>query len=458
VRSSSPRLERGSCAWTFLALGLGLALGTGFEADAAGAHPAYYGGRVVSNPQVVIVNWGSLVDANVANGMAGFYSTSLQSPYLDWLSEYSTVGLTGLTDSLAGSKQRIGRGNFVGAYTIAAPAQTTVANTDVLMLLQAEIGVGDLPAPTLDAEGNANTVYVVNFPPGVTLLSYGGTSCAAPPLGFCGTTDTMTVNNLSVGVGLIPDQSPASPCTGLCGTDTAYFNNATEVHAHVLLNLVTNLEYGLWNAAGTGTVARPVAWYNLGAEHQVADLCTGLPADVGGYTVEMGWSNAQGACVSSAASALPVCSSSTTYCRQCSSTDVGQDAGCTGGTAACETDNTNAAFVECVQCTSGTTCAGTTPVCAKGGTTNDTCRACDGDGECTTNPAGTHCLTSGACGPAPSSGSSSGCTATGGAPSAVAALLALLAFVLRRASLTAQRQTGRRGPTGLRKGGGPRRA
>jgi MYXO-CTERM domain-containing protein len=242
------------------------------------------------------------------------------------------------------------------------------------------------------------------------------------------------VGNLNVGVGLIPDQSPASPCTGLCGTDSNYFNNATEVHAHVLLNLVTNVEYGQWNQAGTGVVARPVAWYNLGGTvHQMTDLCTGQPADVGGFTVEMGWSNLQVACVASAATTLPICTAGTTYCRQCDSTDVGQDGGCTAATAQCEMDNANTAFGECVQCTSATNCSGTTPVCAKGGTANDSCRACAGDGECTTNAAGPRCLTSGACGPTPStSSSSSGCSSTGTSASALALVLGLLALALRR--------------------------
>jgi uncharacterized protein (TIGR03382 family) len=454
VRSSSPRLGRFLPAWTSLALGLLLPWGSPAQAQGTTGHPAYYGGPVVSNPQVVVVNWGSLVDANVVNGMAGFYSSILESPYLDWVSEYSTVGLTGLTDGLAGSNQHIGRGSFGGSFTLAAPAQTTVSNMDVLMLLQAEIAVGSLPAPTKDAQGNPNTLYLVNFPPGVTVLSYGGTmSCAAPPMGFCGATDTMPVGSLNVGVGLVPDMSPGSPCTSLCGSaDAGYFNNTTEVHAHLLLNLVTNVEYGAWNAVGTGTVARPIAWYNLGAEHQVADICTGVSADVGGYTVETGWSNTQSACVSAPATALGVCTAGQTYCRQCNSTDDGQDGGCTGATAACETDNTNVAFGECVQCTSATTCGGTTPVCAKGGTANDTCRGCEGDGECTTNSAGATCLTSGACGPAPAKASSSGCSATGGASSTVAVCLALLAFLLRRVSLLSQRQERRLESRGLRQG------
>jgi hypothetical protein len=417
-------------------LALGVALLATSQASAAN-HPAYYGGHVVSNPSVVVVSWGPSVDSVVAAGMNGFYSTVLPSPYLDWVSEYSTVGLTGLTDGLAGSNQRVGRGTFANSYTITPSLSgTTLSNTQILGELQAQIAAKNLPEPTTDAQGNSNTVYMVNFPPGITLVSYGGvTSCAMAPAGFCGTTDTMLVGGRSVGVGLIADQSTGSPCTGLCGTDPSYFNNTTEVHAHVLLNLVTNLEDGLWNQSATGTVARPLAWYNLGGtEHQIADLCTGQPALVQGYTVETGWSNAQGACVSSPATPLSVCTLGTTYCRQCNSTDDGQDGGCTGAAAVCETDSANEAFGECVGCTAAAACSGTTPVCGKGGAANDTCRACDGDAECTTNAAGPHCLSSGACGPEAASGaSSSGCSSAGGPVGVLSGLLGLLFLALGRA-------------------------
>ena len=408
-------------------LGLALAFLAAREAHADN-HPAYYGGHVVSNPNVVVVSWGPNVDSSVANGMASFYTSILQSPYLDWVSEYATVGLTSVSDGDAGTNQRIGRGAFVGLYTITPSVTgTTLSNTQVLTELQAQIAGHALPPPTSDAQGNANTVFMVNFPPGVTLITYGGQQSCLPVTGFCGTTDTLVLESGSVGVGLIPDQSPDGGCIGLCGTDPNYFNNATEVHAHVLLNLVTNVEDGLWYQGGNSAFQRPLAWYNIGAEHQVADICTDMPADVAGFTVEMGWSNLQGACVFAPASPLPLCTSGLTYCQQCSSTDVGQDGGCTGATPLCATDATDEAFGECVECTTGATCTGTTPVCGKGGTSNDTCRACSGDAECTTNTAGPHCLTSGACGPeASSGGGSSGCASANGPLSAPFALLCLL--------------------------------
>ncbi len=369
-------------------LALGLVLLAGPEAFAVN-HVTYYGGPVVSNPSVVAVSWGPNVDVNVANGMPSFYASILQSPYLDWLSEYSTVGLTGLLNPDAGSNQRIGRGTFFGSYTITPSNPSAfLSNTDVLTELQSQIAAGNLPPPQLDAEGLANTVYMVNFPPGISLTAPAGQSCTFPG-GFCGTSDTLSVGSQTAGVGLIPDQSDAGSCFGQCGGDSDYFNDATEVHSHVLLNLVTNVGDGLWKQGGNAVVGPPLAWYSVGgAENQIADLCNLQPAVVSGFVVEEGWSNLQGACVSQPANPLPICTAGVTYCQQCSTTDVGQDGGCTGTTSFCETDNSNASFGQCVGCTVSQGCAGTAPVCTQGGTGNDTCRGCNGDADCTTNAAG----------------------------------------------------------------------
>jgi hypothetical protein len=134
------------------------------EATAASSHLTYYGGPVVSNPTVVAVNWGPNVDPNVQYGMPAFYSAILDSPYLDWVSEYSTVGLTGESAPDAGSNQRIGRGTFVNSYTITPSLTGTfLSNTAILTELEEQIAAGNLPMPQLDAQGNPNTLYMVDF-------------------------------------------------------------------------------------------------------------------------------------------------------------------------------------------------------------------------------------------------------------------------------------------------------
>ena len=61
----------------------------------AGAHLTYYGGRVVSNMQVVQVLYGTgsylpQVSSTSSPSMATFYQGVLNSPYVDWLTEYNT--------------------------------------------------------------------------------------------------------------------------------------------------------------------------------------------------------------------------------------------------------------------------------------------------------------------------------------------------------------------------------
>jgi uncharacterized protein (TIGR03382 family) len=412
-----------------LALALSAAL---FQARAA-TQLVYYGGPVVSNPHVVVVNWGSGINSTVQNGMAGFYSTILQSSYLDWVSEYSTLGVNGF-DGQTGSNQRIGRGVFVGSYTITPSVTGNVTTAQITTEITAQVAAGNLPAPVTDAQGLANTVYMVNFPSGITITDQNGsTSC----VDFCGTQDTATINGKSAGVGIIPDITTGGCATG-CGNDATAFNNVTAVHAHIFLNLVTDLEVA--SATSTG---RPLGWYDP-SNGQICDICNQEHAVVSGYTVEKGWSNRENACIAAASSTLTVCNGSSTYCRQCSAADNGQATGCTGGQAVCEVDATNSAFGECVACAQSSDCSGTAPICAKGGTTNDTCAACTADTQCTGNSAGPHCLATGACGAAttPDGGSgggnssSSGCSSAGGIPALVPFLVlgGLLGLAARRRS------------------------
>jgi hypothetical protein len=402
----------------------------------------YFGGKVVSNPQVVQVYWTSSVSAASQSGLPGFYTAVLNSPYLDWVSEYSTVGVTPV-DGQPGSNQRIGRGSFVGAFTITPSiTATNLTNLQIRAELAAQIAAGKLPAPTTDAAGNVNTIYMVDFPPGYTIVVGTSQSCVT----FCGAFDTMTVGGKSVGVGLIPEIA-TGPCAGGCGADAVAFNNVTAVHAHELLNIVTDLELPI-----APSIARPVAWFsnqtNPVDNGDVADVCNGQHATIATFTVEKGWSNKFAACIASPPAPLPVCDGSTTYCRQCSAADNGQASGCSGARAVCETDSANAAVGECVACAKDSECAGVTPVCGKGGASNDTCRACAADSECAANAAGPHCLSTGACGAlvaqdagsggvdagtgGSSGGSKGGCSSTGTLPFLLAAAAIFARFLLRR--------------------------
>jgi hypothetical protein len=249
---------------------------------AASAHLNYYGGKVISNVKVVVVDWGPNTNSTVKSGIAGFYSAVTNSSYFDWLSEYNTTGLNG-QDGLPGSNQTIGRGSLLGQVTI-TPANTSTSLTDAAIQteLAAQIRAGKLAQPTPD------TIYMVDFPRGTTITQGGAQSCQAG--GFCAYHGTMTINGASVPYGVIPDMSPGSGCDSGCGTSTM-FNNVTSVSSHELVEAVTDMEVGI----GT-TVSRPLAWYDT-TNGEIGDICNAEQATLGGYTVQKQWSNRQGACV-----------------------------------------------------------------------------------------------------------------------------------------------------------------
>ncbi len=390
----------------------------------------YYGGHVVSNARVVQVNWGSSVASATQNALQGFYPTIVNSAYLDWLGEYSTVGLTGFADGQPGSNQRIGRGTYGGMVTITpALTGTTLAYDAIQAELVAQINAGHLPAPAFDWQGIPDTVYLVDFPPGTTITYAGNSSCVS----FCAVFASLSVGGKNVGAAFIPDLTTGA-CTTGCGNGSTVTDVITQIHSHELLELVTGPE----TAAATGTSpGRPMGWYDA-TIGTIANECNAQGATVAGYWVEKGWSTLRNACIAQAPSALPVCDGSTNVCRQCSAADNGQ--ACSGAHPACETDGSNPAFGECVACATNASCSGATPVCSKADAGNDTCRACASDSECTGSSAGGHCLSTGACGAFPDAGGGGGGGGGGGCSAVASGPLPWLVPALLLAGAVARRR------------------
>lgn len=253
----------------------------------------YYGGRVVSNVQVVEVYWTSAVDPIVQSFLPGFLAGITDSSYFDLMSEYTTVGLTGQADQLPGSNQTIGRGTFLKAVAITPSVSgTTITDAQIQTELAAQISAGKLPAPANDAGGNVNTVYMIGFPAGYTIqMDPQSASCSA----FCAYHGTVTIGGKSVGYGIVPDMH------GACGNNSCGQGSYTDVvgvnYSHELAETVTDLEVGV---SGNGPLGRPIAWYADGSGQgcgEIADICDSVAnKSVGGYTVEPIWSNLQQKC------------------------------------------------------------------------------------------------------------------------------------------------------------------
>jgi MYXO-CTERM domain-containing protein len=331
----------------------------------------YFGGRVISNVNVIGIDWIDTSDATntvnptLAATLPDFFATITTSPYFTWLAEYNTVGFT------PGSNQTIGYGTFDttspplgtgpgGTYLITPTVNTTrtLANGDISAELSYQIEVGNLPQPTAGPMNDVNNLYVFDFPPNFTITLEGMTSCKD----YCGYHYTLAYGpeSLSVPYAVLIDVTSLG-CGGCEFGSKDAVQNATFVHAHELVEAITDTEVGVGQ----------LSWYDEtdvpGGE--IADLCYTLPgALVSSYYVTNLWSNANGSCLTVA----PVCTPTTPAppsCTPCTTTGTT----CAGTTPYCETDTSSPNYGICLGCTSDADCSGSTAICDP---TTNTCRGC----------------------------------------------------------------------------------
>lgn len=266
----------------------------GFAAP-AGAHLTYFGGPIISNVQVVQVLYGSgSYNAQVAGTtsptMGQFYSDITSSGLITLLQQYNTT-VSG------GTNQTFGNGTFGGLFQIvpsAANNGSTIDDSNIQAELLAQINAGHLPAPVLDAVGNANTVYMIFFPPGKTITQGGSSSCVGG--GFCayhGTTSSL-INNQHVLYGVMPDMQAGSGCSTGCGASSV-FGNYTSVTSHELTEAMTDAQVGIATTFGP-----PLAWYDM-TNGEIGDICNAQQgsyvANGTTYTIQLEFSNSANNCV-----------------------------------------------------------------------------------------------------------------------------------------------------------------
>jgi hypothetical protein len=262
----------------------------------SGAQLVYYGGRVISNVQVIEVLYGSgsylsQIAGSLSPNMATFFQGVLNSPYVDWLSEFNTSGG-------AQPDQVIGRGSFlqrVGIAPAASRNQAIVSDDDIQAELVAQIAAGALPGPTLDAAGNSNTYYAVFFPHGKTIMLGDSASCTVGS--FCAYHNTIAQGpgHGEVYYGVHPDMQAGSGCEFGCGVGSL-FAKEQQIAAHELVEAITDPEIGLASA-----LAPPLAWYDQ-SFGEIGDICNGLVGTVVGsdgvtYAVQKEFSNRANDCI-----------------------------------------------------------------------------------------------------------------------------------------------------------------
>lgn len=258
----------------------------------SGAHLTYYGGPVVSSVKVVVVYYGSgsyLPD--LSTGLPSFYSAITNGTFMDMLSEYSTQGVAGGGTT---GNQIIARGGsnaFLGSYTItpsAANDGATITDSQIQAELQLQINGSHLPAPDYDANGNADTIYMIYFPSGKAITQGGSSSCVSG--GFCAYHGTISANSRNILYGVQPDMQSTSGCYTGCGNASTTFGNYTSVASHEFAETITDAAVGLATVSGP-----PLAWYD-NTNGEIGDICNAIQNQADGYTVQAEWSNLQNGC------------------------------------------------------------------------------------------------------------------------------------------------------------------
>ena len=229
----------------------------------------YRSGPLLDAVEVFTLFWGTAwndpASQNIAQGLNRFFGFLVTSAYLDQLAEYGVP------------QHAIGHGRVTGTATVAdATLGTNVTDSAIQHMLQREIasgaggaggagGSGGVPAP------NANSLYFVYLPPGVSVSAGGDRSCQA----FCGYHDHIQTQ---VYYAVVP--YPNCPgCLGQLGTLDAL----TSVSSHELAEAITD------PVPGQG-------WYDDN-HGEIGDICAWQNKKLGTYVVQLLWSNKAGACV-----------------------------------------------------------------------------------------------------------------------------------------------------------------
>jgi hypothetical protein len=218
----------------------------------------YRGGPLLTAVEVFTIFWGAewkqAPQSALLTSINLFFDYILTSALLDQLGEYSVPG------------NSIGHGKRTGAITLTSPAPTTsVQDSAIQKLLQQEIAAKNLPAP------GPNSLYFFFLPPGVTVVQGGSSSC----VDFCGYHDS-TGGNIFYAV------MPYPGCSGCTGGLTVA-DALTSTSSHELCEAITD------PIPGQG-------WYDDN-NGEIGDICAWKTRTLGGYTIQLEWSNSAGACV-----------------------------------------------------------------------------------------------------------------------------------------------------------------
>jgi len=219
---------------------------------------AYRGGPLLTAVEVFTIFWGAewkqAPQSSIVSNMNLFFDYILTSALMDQLGEYSAPGKV------------IGHGKRTGTATITSPApNTSVQDSAIQQVLQQEIAAKNLPAP------GPNSLYFLFLPPSVQVVLGGSASCQD----FCGYHDSISGN-------IFYAVMPYPGCSG-CTGGLSVADALTSTSSHELCEAITD------PVPGQG-------WYDDN-NGEIGDICPWKTRTLGGYTIQLEWSNHAGSCV-----------------------------------------------------------------------------------------------------------------------------------------------------------------
>ena len=213
----------------------------------------YRGGTLLTAARVFTFFWGAAwqqdPQAALVQQLNDFFDYVLTSPLLDQLAEYSVQGMA------------IGHGSRTGTATVTDPQPAaSVADADIQAFVQQQVQQPD-----------SGALYYVYLPPGVTVSLDGSASCS----NFCG-------YHSDIGGSLFYAVMPYPDCSGCVG-GLSVVDALTSTSSHELCEAITD------PVPGQG-------WYDDN-NGEIGDICAWQTKQLGGYAVQLEWSNSSGACI-----------------------------------------------------------------------------------------------------------------------------------------------------------------
>jgi len=219
---------------------------------------SYRGGPLLSEAQVFVFFWGDTWQQDPQVGLVqqinSFFDYVLTSEMVDQLAEYSVPGMA------------ITHGTRTGSIELTTAPPSNVSDGDVKQLLQSELS-SDPAVP----QPNSSSLYFVFLPPGVTVGLNGGASC----VNFCGYHSDID-GQVFYAVMPYPD------CRG-CAGGLSVIDALTATSSHELCEAITD------PIPGQG-------WYD-DQNGEIGDICAWQTKKLGGYSVQLEWSNTAGRCL-----------------------------------------------------------------------------------------------------------------------------------------------------------------